>query len=178
MLTYEKGTPHHSHLKAGRIQTLADENIHTLFETTIDFLEDHGYFQYETSNFARIGKDGEPQVSKHNLKYWTRVPYMGLGPSAHSFIEPQRYWNVSSLSQYIKDIENGELPVAGKERLSLEQQRIEVIYLGLRMTRGIDVAFYNKKFGVDFSDTLKKALCDLEEQNYIEIKNEHCRLTR
>jgi oxygen-independent coproporphyrinogen-3 oxidase len=177
MLTYEKGTPHHSDLKAARIQPLADANIRALFETTIDFLEDQGYFQYEISNFAMIGKDREPLVSRHNLKYWTLAPYIGLGPSAHSFIEPQRYWNVSSLDEYIKEVESGELPVAGKELLTIEQQRMEAIYLGLRMTAGIDLIGFKAKYGIDFIKTFKEVIFDLEEQNYIEIKNSRCALT-
>jgi oxygen-independent coproporphyrinogen-3 oxidase len=178
MLTYEKGTPLHSRLKAGRIKPLAGENMRALFETTIGFLEDHGYFQYEISNFARIGKDGEPNVSKHNLKYWTLVPYIGLGPSAHSFIEPQRHWNVSNIDEYILAIESNRLPVADSEVLSEEQQLIEAIYLGLRMTAGIDLIGFKAKYGIDFLQTFKEVIFDLEEQNFIEIKNSRCALTR
>jgi len=178
MLTYEKGTSHHSSLKAGRIKPLADENLRVLFETTIDFLEDHGYFQYEISNFVRIGKDGEPQVSKHNLKYWTVVPYIGLGPSAHSFIEPQRHWNVSNIDEYILAIESGRLPVANREVLSEEQQMIEAIYLGLRMTAGIDLVGFKAKFGIDFVETFNEIISDLERQNHIEVIKNRCALTR
>ena len=178
MLTYEKGTPLHSGLKAGRVQPLADDNIRALFETTIEFLEDHGYFQYEISNFARIGKESETHVSRHNLKYWTRAPYIGLGPSAHSFIEPQRYWNVSIVDKYIEAIESGRLPVADREVLSEEQQLIEGIYLGLRMTRGIDLVWFREKFGIDFVETFKEIIPDLERRNYIEVVKNHCALTR
>jgi len=156
MLTYEKGTPLHSGLKAGRVQPLADDNIRALFETTIEFLEDHGYFQYEISNFARIGKESETHVSRHNLKYWTRAPYIGLGPSAHSFIEPQRYWNVSIVDKYIEAIESGRLPVADREVLSEEQQLIEGIYLGLRMTRGIDLVWFRENLELILLRHLKK----------------------
>ncbi len=178
MLTYEKGTPLHSGLKAGRVQPLADDNIRALFETTIEFLEDHGYFQYEISNFARIGKESETHVSRHNLKYWTRAPYIGLGPSAHSFIEPQRYWNVSIVDKYIEAIESGRLPVADREVLSEEQQLIEGIYLGLRMTTGIDLVWFREKFGIDFVETFNEVISDLGRRNYIEVVKNHCALTR
>ena len=178
MLTYEKGTPLYNGLKVGHVQPLAEDNVRALFETTIDFLEDHKYFQYEISNFARIGKDKEPHVSRHNLKYWTRVPYIGLGPSAHSFVEPQRYWNVSSVGPYIEAIESGRLPVADREVLSGEQQMIETIYLGMRMTAGIDLIGFKAKYGIDFIKTYKAVISDLAERNYIEVKNSRCALTR
>ncbi len=178
MLTCENGTPMHSDLKLGRFQPMSENEIRVLFETTIEFLEDNGYFQYEISNFAMIEEDREANVSKHNLKYWTLAPYMGLGPSSHSYIKSQRSWNVSSLDQYIKKIESGALPVADKELLTIEQQRIEAIYLGLRMTRGIDLALFRKKFGVDFMETFKEVTSALEKDNYIEVTKNRCALTR
>ena len=178
MLTFENGTPMHSDLKNGRFQPLSEDSVRVLFETTIEFLENHGYYQYEISNFALMENDGKINVSKHNLKYWTLVPYMGLGPSAHSYMESQRSWNVASLDQYIKEIESGRLPVADKESLMVEQQRIEAIYLGLRMTRGIDLVFFKKKFGVDFTETFKEVISVLEMDNYIEITKSRCALTR
>jgi oxygen-independent coproporphyrinogen-3 oxidase len=178
MLTYENGTPMNRDLKHGRFQPLSEDKVRVLFESTIEFLEDNGYFHYEISNFAMLQEGGETNVSKHNLKYWTRVPYMGLGPSAHSYIDVQRRWNVSSLDQYIKEIESGGLPVADKEVLTLEQQMIEAIYLGLRMTQGIDLAFFKKKFGVDFMEAFKDLTADLEKSNYIEVSRSHCALTR
>jgi oxygen-independent coproporphyrinogen-3 oxidase len=178
MLTYENKTPMNRDLKHGRFQPLSEDRVRVLFETTIEFLEDNGYLQYEISNFAMTEGDREANVSKHNLKYWTRVPYMGLGPSAHSYIESQRHWNIANLDQYIKEIESGGLPVAGRELLTIEQQKIEAIYLGLRMTRGIDLAFFKKKFGIDFRETFKEVTIALEKDNYLQVTKSHCTLTR
>jgi oxygen-independent coproporphyrinogen-3 oxidase len=178
MLTYEKGTPLHSGLKEGRVQPLTEDNVRTLFETTIDYLEDHKYFQYEISNFARIGKDNQAHISRHNLKYWTFAPYIGLGPSAHSFVEPQRYWNVSAVERYIGAIESGRLAVADREVLSQEQQMIEAIYLGLRMTDGIDLRGFKEKFGIDFVEVYKETVSDLVKRDFIDIDKSNCALTR
>jgi oxygen-independent coproporphyrinogen-3 oxidase len=178
MLTYENGTPMDSDLKHGRFQPLSEDRVRVLFEATIEFLENNGYFQYEISNFAMIEEGRKANVSRHNLKYWTLVPYIGLGPSAHSYIESRRHWNVSSLDQYIREIESGRLPVADQELLTVEQQKIEAIYLGLRMTRGIDLAFFKKKFGVDFIEKYKEVTSALEKDNYIEVTKSHCALTR
>ena len=177
-LTYEKGTPLYSDLNDERIQPLAEAKVRALFEATIDFLENHGYYQYEISNFARIGKNGRPHVSRHNLKYWTLVPYIGLGASAHSFSENQRYWNVSDVADYIAAIESGRLPEAEREVLSREQQIIETIYLGLRTTAGIDLIGFGQKFGINFVKAYKEVISDLEELNYLEVKNNRCALTR
>ena len=178
MLSYENETPLQSDLDSGRIQPLAEEDVRALFDATIDFLADHQYFQYEISNFARIGKDGKPCVSRHNLKYWTRVPYIGLGPSAHSFVEPQRSWNVASVAEYIAVIESGRLPLDEREVLTQEQQMIEFVYLGLRMTRGIDLTAFKKKFHIDFVDAYKELISDLKKRNYITVSNDYCALTR
>jgi oxygen-independent coproporphyrinogen-3 oxidase len=178
MLTYEKGTPLHSGLKEGRVQPLTEDNVRTLFETTIDYLEDHKYFQYEISNFARIGKDKKAHISRHNLKYWTFAPYIGLGPSAHSFVEPQRYWNVSAVDRYIEAIESCRLAVADREVLSQEQQMIEAIYLGLRMTDGIDLRGFKVKFGIDFVAVYKETVSDLVKRDFIDIDKRNCALTR
>ncbi|MBW2489303.1 MAG: radical SAM family heme chaperone HemW [Deltaproteobacteria bacterium] len=183
MLAYEDGTPLQKCLKKGRFQPLAEDRVRALFDITIEFLEDHGYFQYEISNFARIETAGtqksrETNVSRHNLKYWTLAPYIGLGPSAHSFIESQRYWNVSSVDQYCEAVESGRLPLAENEKLSREQQIIEAIYLGLRMTRGIDLAGFKKKFGIDFIDAFRELILDLKKRNYIAVTKDHCALTR
>ena len=183
MLAYENGTPLQRRLKKGRFKALTEDKVRALFDATIEFLEGHGYFQYEISNFARMeksrrGKNAETNVSRHNLKYWTLAPYIGLGPSAHSFIEAQRCWNVSSLDQYIEVVQSGRLPVKEKEKLSCEQQMIEAIYLGLRMTRGIDLAGFKNKFRIDFIDTFKQLTSDLKKDNYIAVSKNHCALTR
>jgi oxygen-independent coproporphyrinogen-3 oxidase len=178
MLTFENGTPMNRDLQKGRFQPLSEGKARVLFESTIEFLEDNGYFQYEISNFAMVEEDRGANVSEHNLKYWALVPYVGLGPSAHSYIDPRRHWNVAGVDQYVSAIESGELPVADQELLTLEQQRIEVIYLGLRMTSGIDLVFFKKKFGVDFIETYKEVVADLEKDNYLEATKSHCALTR
>lgn len=178
MLTYEKGTPLHSDLKSGRVQPLSDEHVRVLYEATSEVLEDSGYFQYEISNFARKEKDPATNISRHNLKYWTRAPYIGLGPSAHSFIKSQRYWNQLSVDRYLAAIESGRPPIAEREVLTAEQEMIEAIYLGLRMTQGIDLTWFRQKFGIDFSERFKDLIADLEKKEYIEVSAKHAALTR
>jgi oxygen-independent coproporphyrinogen-3 oxidase len=96
MLTFEHGTPLDRRRIKGEFSLLNDKTAGDLFETTINFLEDKGYTQYEISNFAKT----KGQRSRHNLKYWSFAPYIGLGPSAHFFMFPKRQWNYRSLISY------------------------------------------------------------------------------
>ncbi len=178
MLTYEKGTPLQSDLKDGQIQPLPDDQVRLLFETTIEFLEDNGYVQYEISSFAKQEANLEIHISRHNFKYWTRAPYIGLGPSAHSFVEPLRYWNVTSLERYNAAIESGRSPIDDQERLTPQQEMIEAIYLGLRLTQGIDLNWFQQRFGIDFLQAFNEILTDIESQKYLDIGTTHAALTR
>ena len=179
MLTCEPGTRLHQDLNRGRIQLLNESNVRDLFDLTIDYLKSHGYAQYEISNFARRTDTKSPlPVSRHNIKYWSFAPYVGFGPSAHSFIEPQRYWNCSDIKKYIREIEAGRLPIEEKEVLSTEQLMMEAIYLGLRTINGIDLAEFNQRFKVDFSRTFENNIIDLEKNGLLRIDHGHCALTR
>lgn len=179
MLTCEPGTPLHQDLKGGRFQRLNEVNVRDLFDLTIDYLESHRYVHYEISNFARrTDTTLALPVSRHNMKYWSFIPYVGFGPSAHSFIEPQRYWNCSDVKKYIREIEAGRLPIEEKEVLSTEQLMMEAIYLGLRTINGIDLAEFNQRFKVDFLRTFDKTITDLEKSGLLKIAQDHCALTR
>ncbi len=145
MLTYEPGTPMDKDRRQARFCPLSDKLVSEMFESTIEFLSANNYIQYEISNFALVKSDKRPDkrpdkrsekrdnMSRHNRKYWLSAPYIGLGPSAHSFVEPVRYWNTRNVIKYIKDVNEGRLPIEGKEVLSREQQMIEAISLGLMM---------------------------------------------
>ncbi len=111
------------------------ETIAEFFIFTSQYLESQGYCHYEVSNFAR----GEKNQCGHNLKYWLREPYIGLGPSAHSFLNNNRWWNISSLRGYVNLISRGKRPIAGHEELSTEQADLETIALGLRCQKGFSL---------------------------------------
>ena len=179
MLTTESGTPLAQDVKAGRTHLPSDEIMRALFNMTIDFLTTHGYEHYEISNFARRseGQD-EANMSRHNLKYWSFAPYIGLGPSAHSFLEPERYWNHREVAEYIKQIEAGNLPIADREELTQEQMIMETIYLEFRTMQGIDLYSFNDRFGIDFSQAFSEIIAELEAEDMLKIDERHCALTR
>jgi len=145
MLTYEEKTPMGIQKRRGAFETLPEETLVEMFKTGTRFLESRGFFQYETSNFARAGFE-----SRHNRKYWSFVSYTGLGPAAHSHDSGVRSWNKKSVAGYYDDLKNRRLPLAGTERLSESERMIEAVYLGLRQRRGIDVAEFEKMFHSDF----------------------------
>jgi len=163
MLTYEKGTPLDRERRQGRFKPVAGSLLAELFETTMEYLTAHGYVQYEISNFAKNAS----RISRHNFKYWSFSPYLGFGPSAHSFIEPRRYWNCRSLKKYIENIKEGRLPVEEKEILSKEQRMMEMIYLGLRKTDGIDIDAIDENLGINFRQMFAEKIKQLEEDGYI-----------
>lgn len=134
-LTFEKGTPFWEMKEQDKIKPLHEETIREFFITTSEFLEANGYIHYEISNFARE----RPFYSRHNWKYWKHIPYLGLGPSAHSFKNTSRWWNFRSIRRYCDALENNRVPVDGREHLTKKQLQLESISLGLRTNEGIDI---------------------------------------
>lgn len=132
-LTLEPDTQMCARAAARQITPLTEEEERALFLLTSRFLEERGYIHYEVSNFAR----GEEYFSRHNRKYWHHVPYLGLGPAAHSFAAGRRWWNHRSLSQYCQALADGRPPVAGSENLTPEQLQLESLYLGFRTREGV-----------------------------------------
>jgi oxygen-independent coproporphyrinogen-3 oxidase len=179
MLTSEPGTPLHQDMQSGRYRPLHDRKVRELFDLTIDYLETHGYVQYEISNFVRRTDESlYPLISRHNVKYWSFAPYVGFGPAAHSFIQPERCWNYAEVERYIDEIEAGRLPVEEKEVLTTGQLLMETIYLGLRTIQGIDLIEFKQRFAVDFLHTFDRIVTDLEKDGLLRIAQNHCALTR
>jgi len=178
MLTYEPGTPMHKALHKTEFHFLPDKSVTSMFKTASEFLSMNKYVHYEISNFGLIGSDGHANVSRHNMKYWTSVPYIGLGPSAHSFIEPVRCWNACSVLKYIEDLRKDRLSMEGKEVLSSEQQIIEAISLGLRLKEGIKTDSFDDKFKVNFKQKFAEKIAYLEKDGFINISKNRCSLTQ
>jgi len=136
-MTLEAETPLGKLLQDGSLKALPEESARALFLLTSQFLEDRGYLHYEISNFAR----GEQYRSRHNCKYWEHVPYLGLGPAAHSFCGRTRWWNVRSLDGYSRTLAQGQTPTEGRESLSAEQLHLEKLFLGFRTRDGVDLSW-------------------------------------
>ena len=135
-LTIADRTPFGRLREEGRITPLGEEAERAFFRLTAEYLTAQGYTHYEISNFAK----GKRYLCRHNQKYWRRIPYLGLGPSAHSFFPGERWWNVRSVSDYCDRLAIGESPVAESERLSADQEYLEWLSLGFRTKEGLDSA--------------------------------------
>lgn len=145
-----------------------------LFLTTSEELESTGYIHYEVSNFARLDKF----KSRHNQKYWRHVPYLGLGPAAHSLLNNKRWRNKALVKTYIKEIASGKMPVEGSEILSNEQLQLEAMFLGLRTKAGIDLKRYKTKYNIDLFAEKKTIIDALIKNKLVELKNGFLRPTR
>jgi putative oxygen-independent coproporphyrinogen III oxidase len=117
----------------------------TFFFETHERLAAAGYEGYEVSNFAVAPE----HRSRHNQKYWRHAPYLGLGPSAHSFLRRRRWWNERKEVTWRRRVEAGERPIAGEEVLSTADLVFERLMLGLRTRDGVDLAEIRHAFGVD-----------------------------
>jgi oxygen-independent coproporphyrinogen-3 oxidase len=166
-LTLEPKTPLGIRYKAGAFSIPGEELQHEFFIKTSQFLEGAGYLHYEVSNFAR----GKEHTSRHNQKYWDHSPYLGLGPAAHSFQCNQRWWNHRSLDQYLAAINDGYLPVEETETLTVEQLRLEALYLGLRTRKGISLQDFKNQYHYDLLAEKEKILSKLEEEGFVTIQD-------
>jgi len=173
ILTYEPGTQMYIDLKAGRFVELSDLRTADLFRMTHDFLGVAGYEHYEVSNFAQ----GSGWRSRHNEKYWNFAPYIGLGPSAHSYKPPTRWWNHSSLDDYLSDIDKNRMPKSEEEHLTEEQQMMESIFLGLRQGDGIIFEDFQRRYQADFRLYFHSALDRFSVEGWLDMDDRHCSLT-
>ncbi len=174
MLSFPRRTPIARQLEQKAFEPLPEELCRDMFLLVHDRLVSRGWTHYEISNFCSI-----PALrSRHNMKYWSFEPYTGLGPAAHSYSRPERWWNVASVEEYTEALKAGRLPAAGQEKLSPEQEMIEEIYLGLRCDLGIAWESFNKRFNADFYSLFGSVLPGLEKSGYIRLSDGRWVLTR
>ena len=171
-LTIEPATALGFRVRKGTEKPVDEEAASQQFEVLIAKLAAAGFEQYEVSNFALEGF-----YSKHNTSYWLGVPYLGLGPSAHSFKHAERAWNVANNIRYIQKIEAGELPIT-HESLSLDDQFNEWVMTGLRTKWGLDIATGISRFKQDLRAGNEKLIEKLIHEQKGELNNGIFRLTR
>lgn len=135
-------------------------------------LEKAGYVHYEISNFSLPGK-----ICRHNMLYWEREEYLGIGAGAHSYIENKRFCNPDSVEKYICLIDSGR-PENGAEILTREDQLTDAIIFGLRKTEGIDLDDIRSRFDVDPLLIFRKEIDTLITADIITISSSRIRLTR
>lgn len=168
-LIIEEGTPF-----AKRKLNLPDEDTeYRMYEDTAGILAEYGYEQYEISNYAK--KD---LACQHNVGYWTRKEYLGLGLGAASLWGNQRFSNTSDFSLYLNNSGFPEKIRGDRETLSLEAEMSEFMFLGLRMTKGVSKAEFLECFGVPIESVYGNVLDKYKSVGLLEEKEGRIFLTR
>ncbi len=163
-LTPEPGTPFFESLAGGAAALPPENRVVRMFEGALEAFETEGFIHYEVSNYAMPGFE-----CRHNMNYWLRGEYLGLGAGAHSFTGGRRIRNTGYVFKYIEMLSKGELPVEESVQVSAEDEIKEIIFLGLRMTRGINI----RKIGF-----LKDAAREFIDGGFMQSDNEYLRLTK
>ncbi|MDX2249332.1 MAG: radical SAM family heme chaperone HemW [Bacteroidia bacterium] len=146
-LTVEEKTALAFQVKKGQTSLPEDETYEKQFLAAHDYLTGSGYDHYELSNYALPGLR-----SRHNSAYWQQVPYLGLGPSAHSFDGKRRMWNVAHNPQYLSAIQAGQTALSETETLGLRDRYHEYIMTHLRKKEGIDCRYIREQFFSDWEE--------------------------
>lgn len=172
-LTLEPNAILTKQIELGKVQPVNEEDALRDYEILCQRAAENGYLHYEISNFCR-----REMHSKHNASYWFGTPYIGFGPSAHSFDGASRQWNVSSVEKYCARVpEPVEGPFYEKEILSPEQQYDEYVMLRLRTHWGIDLKYMKREMGERFSTYCEKQAQPLIAQGRLSQTREFLYLT-
>jgi oxygen-independent coproporphyrinogen-3 oxidase len=170
-LTVEPGT-YFGHLeKKGKLKSFPQESSEEQFLLMSEFLGEKGYEHYEVSNFAREGCQ-----SKHNTAYWEGKKYLGIGPSAHSFDGDSRQWNIANNGVYVRSIQKDEV-FYERELLDQRTKLNEYIMTGLRTSRGIQLDYIEKAFGIDLINTHAELIQELIHTGKMLQANSQLKLT-
>ncbi|MCD7937138.1 MAG: radical SAM family heme chaperone HemW [Tannerellaceae bacterium] len=171
-LMYEEGTVLYQLKEKGMIRHIEEEQSLKAFNHLINRLTDAGFIHYEISNFAKPGF-----ISRHNSSYWQSIPYLGLGPSAHSYNGRQRDWNVASLSSYLEGIEKG-VPQTEGEILDTVTAYNDAIITGLRTMWGVNLSRIAALYGEKLAGYCRKEAQPFLNNKLLTLQKDTLTLTR
>ncbi len=171
-LTVEKKTALDVMIRRGTVSPVDDEQTARQFELMVEFLEAQGYDHYEISNFGKPGFH-----SRHNLSYWSGEPYLGLGPSAHSYKDGQRWWNVANMMGYLTAIQQGDMPCE-TEVLTPQQQYDEYVMTSLRTMWGCDLDVVEQRWGKERVAMMLEEGRGYLEKGWLLLENGKLQLSR
>jgi oxygen-independent coproporphyrinogen-3 oxidase len=154
-LTIEHRTPFFHWVESGQVPQPDDDLAAEMYETACERLDERGFLQYEISNWARRGSNGEALVCRHNLQYWHNLPYLGFGAGAHGFAAGKRTANVNGIQAFVKRITDGqagEFPAGPAAATVTDVDRVsemqETMMVGLRLTQaGVSQTEFQARFG-------------------------------
>lgn len=168
-LIVEEGTP----FAQRRLNLPEEEEERRMYEMTAEMLGSQGYRQYEISNYALPKRE-----CAHNMGYWTREDYLGLGLGAASLFDNQRWNNTDSMEEYLEKSAHPEEIQVCRENLSLREQMEETMFLGLRMTEGIERERFQEEFGISVEEVYGETVRRLEGLGLLQADRGRIYLTR
>ena len=168
-LIVEEGTP----FAQRKLNLPEEEEERRMYEMTAEMLGSQGYRQYEISNYALPKRE-----CAHNMGYWMRDDYLGLGLGAASLFDSQRWNNTDSMEEYLEKSERPEEIQVCREKLSVREQMEETMFLGLRMTEGIELERFQEEFGISVEEVYGDALRRLEGLGLLQADGGRIYLTR
>ena len=172
-LKLEEGTPLKKSVGNGAVVLPTEDEEYQMSLNTRKYLVSLGYNRYEISNYAQKGYE-----SKHNLKYWIRVPYLGLGVAASSMYNNIRRTNVFTIKEYISEINQNNYPLSETIHLTKDEIAFEMIMLSTRLSSGLEYKKYNEFTKSNFIDKYAPIIDNLIMENLIEKSNTHFILTQ
>ena len=172
-LILEENTKLHKMYENKEFELNSDELDIKIYDYTIDKLKENGYNHYEISNYSKNNYE-----CKHNIIYWKCENYLGLGAGASGYINNIRYKNVDSINDYNSLLKNNQKPIEEINKLTSKDKIEEAIIMNLRMTEGIDILEFNKKYDINFKEKYNKILEKLKYENLIIEKNNRVFFTR
>ncbi len=171
-MTVEQKTALAHFIKKGKEPAMADSQGAEQFLMLSERLEMAGYEHYEISNFAKPGR-----YSRHNSNYWRGIPYLGIGPSAHSYNGEMRFWNIANNSKYIQSLIKDIIP-AESEILRPADKCNEYVMTSLRTIWGIDLQKIETEFGLHYRSRLEEEMTHFLDKGWIARKGEQVYLTK
>lgn len=172
-LILEEGTPFYAQYEKGLLQPMDEALDREMYHWAVDFLAEKGYRQYEISNFAKAGRE-----SRHNRIYWLAEEYLGLGLSAHSYLDGKRFHNPCDLEEYIAAAGAREKLMQDVELISVEDAMAECMFLGLRLTEGVSFARFWGRFGREMQEIYGAQIARLRQEGLLEVTEAGIRLTK
>ena len=181
-LGLEPDTALYTWIQKGQLPAPDDDLAADMYDLATAKLEQHGYIQYEISNWAKAGYE-----CRHNLQYWHNLPYLGFGPGAHGFAGGIRYATISSPQQYIQALQNQDrdfdFPYTPTTDVAVKVDReteiTETLMMSLRLTRdGVARDAFQQRFGVDVLDLHGAMLERFARQGLLEIQSNRIRFTQ
>jgi oxygen-independent coproporphyrinogen-3 oxidase len=171
-LSLDEGSQFLREAETGRLTMPVDEVIAAMYERAVIKLNNAGYGRYEISNFTLPGHE-----CRHNMNYWDRGEYLGLGPGAWSFISGRRYANISDMTEYAQRLSNGLSAVESRETIGPELSATETIFLGLRTMKGLDLLRFEQEYGADLLRRLEKNAALLRDAGLLRMTEGRLRFT-